>query len=171
MFLHKIGKLFAIGCVGLVILVALIVAIAVATSSGNSSTATTSATTSQVTQPAQQSTQAAVTATPVHTLKWTTVETFSGNGNKKTAIFTAPSDWKILYTCTYQNIGGVTGDGALGVNVYGSDGSIIDPGAINATCKDGVAKTTGETEEHQSGQVYLDVVGTGDWTIQVQELR
>jgi hypothetical protein len=99
------------------------------------------------------------------------VQTITGNGSKKTAIFTAPDDWKILYSCTYQNIGGVTGDGALSVSVYGSDGSIIDPGAVDATCKNGVAKTTGETEEHQGGQVYLDVNGTGDWTLLVQELK
>ncbi len=103
--------------------------------------------------------------------KWTTTHTWNGNGSKKTEIFTVPGDWKILFICTYQNIGGVTGDGALAVNVYGSDGSIIDPGAINATCKNGIAKTTGETEEHQGGQVYLDVNGTGDWTVQVQELK
>jgi hypothetical protein len=29
----------------------------------------------------------------------------------------------------------------------------------------------GETEEHQGGQVYLDITGTGDWTIEVQELK
>lgn len=64
-----------------------------------------------------------------------------------------------------------TADGELAVNVYSSDGTILDTIAVNATCKDGVAKTTGETEEHQGGQVYLDIGGTGDWTIQVQELK
>jgi hypothetical protein len=121
------------------------------------------------TQPTMQPT--AQTTQPSAQAKWTTVQTITGNGSKKTAIFTVPDDWKILYSCTYQNIDGVTGDGALSVSVYGSDGSIIDPGAIYATCKNGVAKTTGETEEHQGGQVYLDINGTVDWTIQVQELK
>jgi hypothetical protein len=108
---------------------------------------------------------------PTTSAKWTTVQTITGNGSKKTAVFSAPNDWKILYSGTYQIIGGVTGDGVLSVSVYGSDGTIIDPSAIYATSKNGVAKTTGETEEHQGGQVYLDVRGTGDWTIQVQELK
>jgi hypothetical protein len=122
-------------------------------------------TTQATTQPTAQTTQ------PTAQAKWSTVQTITGNGSKKTAIFTAPDDWKILYSCTYQNIGGVTADGVLTVMVYGSDGSIIDPSAIIATCKNGVAKTAGETEEHQGGQVYLDVNGTGGWTIQVQELK
>jgi len=37
--------------------------------------------------------------------------------------------------------------------------------------KNGTAKTTGQTEEHQGGKVYLDINITGDWIIQVQELK
>jgi hypothetical protein len=140
------------------------------TNSATDTNQTTTQATSQPTQPSNSSTPLPTKA-PVQTPKWTTVQTITGNGSKKTAVFTAPNDWKILYSCTYQNIGGVTGDGVLTVSVYGSDGSIIDPAAINATCKNGVAKTTGETEEHQGGQVYLDVNGTGDWTLIVQELK
>lgn len=105
-----------------------------------------------------------------HPLAWTTVQTFSGNGTKKTAIITVPDDWKILYSCTYQSIGGVTGDGALTVIVYNADGSVADA-AVDATCKDGVAHTTGETEEHKAGRIYLSVDGTGDWSIQIQEMK
>lgn len=119
---------------------------------------------------ASSSTGSSVTPTPTKALTWKTTHTFTGNGTQKTAIFTAPDDWKINYTCTFQNIGGVTADGALVVTVYGSDNSVLDL-AVNATCKNGTAKTTGSTEEHQGGQVYLSVDGTGDWTIQVQELK
>ncbi len=31
--------------------------------------------------------------------------------------------------------------------------------------------TTGETEEHQSGSIYLDINGVGDWSLQVQEMK
>ena len=139
----------------------------IANSAGQSSTST----------PVPQgntSTQPAATATPAPTqapAKWTTTHTFTGNGSKKTAIFTAPDDWKILYSCTFQNNGGVTDDGILTLSVYGADNSIIDAGAVNVTCKNGVAHTTGETEEHQAGQVYLSIDGTGDWTVKVQELK
>ena len=121
-------------------------------------------TTTTGTTPTAQATQAP-TATPTHALKWTTTQTISGNGSKKTAIFTAPDDWKILWSCVGGDYGGY-----LAVTVYGSDNGYID-GAVNATCKTGSAPTTGETEEHQGGQVYLDVNGTGDWSLQVQELK
>jgi hypothetical protein len=132
---------------------------------GESATVTSSSTTTPVTQAAQP------TAAPTHALTWKTTHTFSGNGSKKTAIFTAPGDWKILYSCAAQAIGdGTYVDGVLGVTVTGTDNTPIDV-AVNATCKSGPNKTTGETEEHQGGQVYLDVNGTGDWTVQVQELK
>lgn len=131
----------------------------------NTSTTTASTTGSAATPVATPS----PTPTP-KPLVWTTTHAYTGNGSKKTEVITVPDDWKILYSCTFQNIGGVTGDGALAVSVYNSDGTIADL-AINATCKDGVAHTTGETEEHQAGQVYLSVDGTGDWSIQVQEMK
>ncbi len=119
------------------------------------------------TTPTVQATQAP--ATPTHALKWTTVQKFSGNGSKKTAIFTVPDDWKILWSCTGFNDG--TGiDGALAVTVYDNQNTYVDR-AVNATCKTGSTPTTGETEEHQGGQVYLDINGTGDWSLQVQELK
>jgi len=136
-----------------------------------STVATTQATSQPTLAPTQAPTQPAITPTPTHTPIWTTTHTYTGNGAKKTATFTVPDDWKILYTCTYQKIDTVTADGVLSVSVYGSDASIIDPSAVDVTCKNGVAKTKGETEEHQSGIVYLDINGTGDWTIQVQELK
>lgn len=101
---------------------------------------------------------------------FTTTHTFTGNGTKKTETFTVGSDWKIIYSCNGM-IASVATDGILSVSVYGSDGSIVDPAAINATCKSGSALTKGETEEHQGGQVYLDINGTGDWTVTVQELK
>ncbi|TMD61750.1 MAG: hypothetical protein E6I91_17150 [Chloroflexi bacterium] len=102
---------------------------------------------------------------------WTTTHTFTGNGTKKTAIFSVGSDWKIVYSCKGMMIAGTATDGVLSVSVYGSDASILDPAAVNATCKSGAALTKGETEEHQSGSVYLNINGTGDWTVQVQELK
>jgi hypothetical protein len=103
--------------------------------------------------------------TPTQPPKWTTVQRFSGNGIKKTAIFSVPDDWKILYSC----IGGDFG-GYLGVTVYDSHATYVDQ-AVNAMCKAGSKATTGETEEHQAGSVYLDINGTGDWSLQVQVLK
>src|SRR5260370_34877618 len=60
--------------------------------------------TTSVTTPTVQATQAP--ATPAHALKWKTTQKFSGNGAKKTAIFTVPDDWKILWSCTGGDYGG-----------------------------------------------------------------
>lgn len=114
--------------------------------------------------PTSQPTQAATQ--PASGGKWTTTHTFTGNGIKKTAVFTAPSDWKILWKCNPSSFtGGVYN---VIVTVYGSDGSLQDI-AINATCKSGT--TSGETEEHNGGPIYLDVNSEADWTIQVQEQK
>lgn len=151
------GKFFAIGCGALAALVILIIVIALAASSGGSGSSTSATATLPPTQAATQA--------PTTTLKWTTVQTINGNGSKKTAIFTVPDDWKILWSCTGGDFGGY-----LGVTVYDSNAAYVD-GAVNATCKTGTQATTGETEEHQGGQVYLDVNGVGDWSLQVQELK
>jgi hypothetical protein len=106
---------------------------------------------------------------PTHspiTFTWKTTHTFTGNGTKSTEIFAVADDWKILYTCTYQLNGQV--DGVLGVEVYNADNTIRDV-AVNTRCHDRV--TTGETELHQGGQLFLKMISTGDWTVLVQELQ
>ena len=109
----------------------------------------------------------AATPTPSPTPKplvWTTVQSFSGNGNKKTATFTAPDDWKIIWKCDPTT--NAIGQYNVIVDVKSADGSDLDPGAINTICKSG--NTTGETEERQGGQVYLDVSSEDNWSIQIQ---
>lgn len=109
----------------------------------------------------------AATPTPSPTPKpkvWTTVQTFTGNGNKKTTTFTAPDDWKIIWKCDPTN--NAIGQYNVIVDVKAADGSDVDPGAINTICKSG--NTTGETEERQGGQVYLDVSSEDNWTVQIQ---
>jgi hypothetical protein len=98
--------------------------------------------------------------------KWTTTHNYTGSGIKKTAIFTAPDDWKIVWKCNPSSFYGSQYN--VQVLVYNSDGTIADL-AINELCKNG--NTSGETEEHQGGDVYLDINSEGDWTIQVQELK
>jgi hypothetical protein len=80
-----------IGCGILVALVVLIGIITATSSHGTSSTPDTANITA--TQLASQPTTKAAPqqAVPTHTLKWTTVQTFSGNGTKKTGLFTVPN--------------------------------------------------------------------------------
>lgn len=152
-------------------IVAIFVALMIGYASGSGSHDTTATTTQTTTQAATiQPTDAPTTAPaqPTAAPKWITTQRYTGNGTKKTPVFTVPDDWKINYTCQgFTDGSGI--DGALVVTVYGSDASYID-GAVNTTCKAG--KTTKDTtEEHQGGKVYLDITATGDWTIQVQSLQ
>ncbi len=162
----------------LFLIIVAILALSQTSSSSGSTLGTTTAPMTQATQLAVQpqnqptgSLTRAPTPVPTPMLTWTTMQTFTGNGNQKTVIFNTLDDWKILYTCTYQDIDGVTADSTFTISVYNADGSVADPAAIDVTCKNGIAETTGETEEHQEGQVYLSIYATGGWTIEVEEMK
>ena len=99
-------------------------------------------------------------------LQWTTTHTFTGNGVKKTAFFTVAEDWQLIWKCDPSSF--IGGSYNVQVFVYGSDGSLNDV-AINTLCKNG--NVSGSTEEHQGGNIYLEVNSEAAWTIQVQELK
>ena len=61
-------------------------------------------------------------------------------------------------------------DAPLFIMIYNTDGSIFDPGT-QTSCKASGPKTTGETEEHSGGTVYLNINSGIDWTITIQELK
>ncbi len=45
----------------------------------------------------------------------------------------------------------------------------VDMAAVNTICKSG--NTSDSTEEHQGGDVYLDITSEAAWKIQIQELK
>lgn len=131
-------------------------------------TAANSSTQSSVALPTAVPTQAQPTKAPAVAQKWTTVQTFSGNGAKKTNSFTVPADWRIVWSCTPSSFLGNSYNVIISVN-NASDGSPVDYGAVNTICKAG--NTGDTTEERTSGNMYLDVNSEGAWSVQVQELR
>ncbi len=150
---------------GLIIACCVISAIAVAASKGGDTASGNSGNSGNTTT---QSTSApGATATPTHVLKWTTIQSFSGNGSKKTATFNAPDHWRIVWSCDPSSFYG--GQYNVIVDVDNSDGTYLDPAAVNTICKSG--NTSDNTEEHQGGDVYLDVNSEGAWTMQVQVLK
>lgn len=104
--------------------------------------------------------------TPTHTPKWTTIQTFKGNGNKKTVPFTVPNRWQLLWSCNPASDGGSYN---LFVDVVRPDGTYLDAGAVLTTCQAG--NTRDSTQEYQGGTAYLDVQSEGAWTIQIQVLE
>jgi hypothetical protein len=152
-------------------IIALIVVFFIGFGLGHIGTGGGTATVQNTTTAQTTATQASTAPAPqTSTGKWTTTHSYSGNGIKKTEVITVPNDWKIAWSCQGMNIGGTGADGILTVTVTNaSDNTPLDV-AVNATCKAG--KTTSDiTEEHQAGQVFLDINATGDWKINVQELK
>src|SRR6266571_3026223 len=135
-----------LGCIGVVALVTS------AAKTGTSTIATTIATTVPTT----------AAKTPAGQKNWTTTQTFTGSGSKKTGVFSVPADWKINWTCKPSSFTGNQYN--LVIFVYNSDNTLADSG-VNTICKAG--NISDSTEIHTSGQVYLNIISEGDWTIQV----
>lgn len=139
--------------------------------SGHTTTTDTTATvatsnTTAITQPAVQQQP----AKPQKPMAWTTVQTFNGNGNQKTAVFAVNDNWRIRWSCTPDSQANSIGGYDFYVSVDNSDTSMADWNALSGSCKPGSVSTV--TNEHQSGNVYLDVTsGGGPWTITVQEMK
>jgi hypothetical protein len=106
-----------------------------------------------------------VTGTPVPRFKAT--HTFMGYGVERTDVFHVANDWKIVWSCDPSSFFGQQYN--LVVSVNHSDGRTIDFAAVNAMCTPG--HTTDVKEEHQGGDIYLDITSEGSWDIQVQELE
>jgi hypothetical protein len=147
----------AIGCGVVAAIIVLFIIIGIA-NGGKSSTPTT---------PTSPGSNGGTSSSPTQSkpVTWTTTHTFTGNGGKKTESFTVGNDWKIQWSCNPGNIGM---DAPLFITPYKTDGNApLDMGS-QTTCKSG-QDTTGETEEHEGGTVYLNINSGIDWTITIQE--
>ncbi len=139
------------------------------TAQNTSSTTASTPQSSNATQPAAAATKPPTptpSPTPTQAPQWTTVQTFTGNGIKKTQIFQVGNDWKILWSCDPSSFYG--GQYNIQVYVYDSNNNPLDV-AVNTICKAG--NTSDSTEEHQAGNIYLEIDSEGSWKIQVQELQ
>ncbi len=136
--------------------------------SGTASTDTTSntTTTSAPSSSLAQSQPTTAPTKPSRLLAWTTTQNFSGNGEKKTGVFSVPDDWKVNWTCNPASFGNTSYN--LSVTVMGSDNSTVDL-AVNTLCASG--NVSGTTEEHQAGQVFLDISSEATWTVTIQEMK
>ncbi len=131
-------------------------------------------TTTQQTQTTQKGTQANPTRTqakptPTHTPKWTTIQTFSGNGISKTAPFTVNANqWRIVWSCNpaaYGSEYNLIADLTVPSDSYGES-------VVNVICKqDAPSTTSGQTMEYTAGTFYLDVNSEASWTFQIQILK
>lgn len=150
-----------VGCLVVVALIVLIVIISVANSGGGS--AKTAGT------PAAGSTTTASSSTPKATAKplvWTTVKTFKGNGSLKTDTFSAPSTWKLSWTCDPTSFNNIQYN--VVALIEDANGTTVDSG-VNAMCKPGT--TSGSTNVTSGGVVRLNIISEGDWVFNIQEQK
>ena len=144
-----------IGCGVIAAVVILFAIIGIASNSGKSSSTTTSSS-------GGNSTQA-----PGKPQTWQTAYTYSGNGSEKTGVITVPDDWKINWTCDPTSFQGIQYN--VAIEVDNSDNTVADPIAVNSLCSS--TNSSGTTEEHQAGNVYLNVTSEAKWSVVIQELK
>jgi hypothetical protein len=147
----------AIGCGSLIALVVVIGVISAISSGGKGSSTPV---------PSGGSNSNSTQQSPSKPTSWQTMHTYSGNGNQKTETIAVPNDWKILWSCDATSFMGSQYN--VMVEVDNSDGTTADL-AVNTICSSG--NTSGVTEEHQSGNVYLNVTSEAKWSILVQEQK
>ena len=99
---------------------------------------------------------------------WTTTHTFSGAGNKETeTFFISENEWKLVWSCNPSS--DYIGEYNLIVKVYDADDVSMNKLAINEICKSG--NIHGETILRRGGNIYVDIVATGQYSLKVQELE
>ncbi|HZR41043.1 MAG TPA: hypothetical protein VFB12_13045 [Ktedonobacteraceae bacterium] len=103
---------------------------------------------------------------PSNSSQWTTAETFTGNGVKKTVAFTVPKSWRIVWGCDLASHSNQNYDLIIHVNTT-SNTLLAD--SVETTCRK--SNTNGLTVMHQAGQVYLNVISEGNWTVMVQYMK
>lgn len=152
------------GCLGLIVVIIIVLAV-IGTGSHNSSSSSSSSSNGSSSQSSSETNISS--PNPTKQLTWTTTHSYTGSGNKKTEIIHVGNDWKINWSCDPSSFMG--GSYNLEVDVNNSDNTSADYGAVNELCQNG--NTSGSTEEHQSGDVYLNISSEAAWTINVQELK
>jgi hypothetical protein len=134
---------------------------------GGDTTATTATNTTNTQSSGATTAPTQKPAPTARPLVWKTTHTFTGNGIKKTDVFTVANTWKLIWTCDPTSFSGDSYN--VIVAVTNSDGTPSDPAAVNTLCKSG--NSSGTTTEHQGGDVYLDVNSEAAWTLKIQEQK
>ena len=151
-----LGRNVGLGCGGLI---ALIVIVSIAAANGNKGSSNNTANTAADNSPAAVVSVAADSPTPPPAP--TVLLDKSGSGSNKTAIFTAPSEWSILYDYDCTNFGS---QGNFQVYVYDGQSELKDL-PVNALSDKG---TDTVFEHNLSGPYYLEINSECKWHVVVK---
>lgn len=141
-----------VGCVVLIIGLAIIGGLATTTKPSGTltpaaaATATAAGATSAVTQAAAK--------------QWVVVKQWSGSGIKDTEQFTVGGEWRVDWDYSPGQFGGV-----FQIYVYSGSGQLVD--IVANTQKAGPDSSF----QHKAGTYYLKINATGDWKVAVQDRR
>lgn len=97
--------------------------------------------------------------------KWKTVQSYSNTGDLKTGQFTITGPWQLVASCVPNSSYGSSFN--FWVDIDTPDGHYFD-GATNYICTEGDHSES--YVEYYGGTFYLDIVGSGSWTLDVQEV-
>jgi hypothetical protein len=103
------------------------------------------------------------TRTPTHPTKWTTVQTFKGNGTKKTTTFAVPTNWRIMWSCDLASHNNTNYNVIIHPN--STNNALLDNG-VETTCNKNNTHNT--VEVHKGGNIYLSIISEGTWVVQIQ---
>ena len=106
------------------------------------------------------STQTPSTSNPSH---WVTSQSFTAKGIKKTATFTVPGNWRIVWNCNLASHNDQSYDVTIHANTVNN---ALLANSVETVCNKN--NTHGSTMIHQAGKIYLVIISQGDLTVQVQ---
>ncbi|MBE3560367.1 MAG: hypothetical protein IMW89_14250 [Ktedonobacteraceae bacterium] len=109
-------------------------------------------------------TAVAITPAPTHSPQWTTIQTFTGTGAKKTSVFTVPEHWRIAWSCDPTSHNNLSYN--LIIHANSTTNALLGNG-VETTCKKD--NTRNSTEIYRGGKVYLSIISEGKWTVQIQQ--
>lgn len=109
------------------------------------------------------------TANPVKEKQWTEVYTFKGNGMKKSPVFELTGgDAKLKYK--YKAPGGI-GMGIFSVYVLNEGEDVMKTGGFPEVMTQAENEESESAIQKSSGQYYLYVNASGNWTVTVEEKK
>lgn len=163
--------LFLTTIITLVAIVAFLIGRSISTGTTATKASTTIQTNSSSGGPTDNTTGGNAESTPTQvtvtsSAKWKTVQSYSNTGDLKTGLFTVTAPWQLVSTCDPSS---EDYNFAMGVNIEHPDGHFFIPYAINYAC------STGDHNEQYvvdqgGGTFYLQIIGAGAWTLDVQEV-
>lgn len=137
------------------------------TSSASTSAKSTETPTSTGTPMRRSPTSVPTVATPTAALHYTTIKTFSGDGDLNTPPFDVKGDWEIVWSCTGSEGGAIS----IVLN-YIYNGFAVPLNAVDFSCYNGFNVPNEDSSKiYKGGRYSLQISDNGsDWNVDIDEV-